>query len=232
MRAAVVQFPGSNADFDAFYTLSRVLGVPTKYVFHKDPELPPGTDLVVLPGGLLLRRLPPLRRHRALRPIMAAVRRHADRGGLSWASATGFRSSPRRGSSRRAHPQRAPALRVPRRDPPGRRPTGPSPKGPPRRDLRLPIAHAEGRYQADAATIGARARRPRGASATSRGPDGLPWNPNGSLHDIAGIYGGPRRNVLGLMPHPERASEPPRQRRRRAWSSTPPCARPRALKSR
>jgi len=51
MRAAVVQFPGSNADFDAWHTLQHVVGVATEYVFHKSPSLPAGVDLVVLPGG-------------------------------------------------------------------------------------------------------------------------------------------------------------------------------------
>ena len=95
--------------------------------------------------------------------------------------------------------------------------------------LRLPIAHAEGRYQADEATLaaargeGARGLPLRPAAA----PDArLPANPNGSLHDIAGLYGGPRRNVLGLMPHPERMRRAHPRRHRRPPLFHPPCAPP------
>ena len=76
--------------------------------------------------------------------------------------------------------------------------------------LRLPIAHAEGRYQADAATLSALSREEGVAFryCDRKGAVTTEANPNGSLEGIAGIYGGPRRNVLGLMPHPERMSEP------------------------
>ena len=74
---------------------------------------------------------------------------------------------------------------------------------------RLPIAHGEGRYQADAQTL----RRLEGEGriglryCTGDGAIDDRANPNGSMHGIAGVYGGPRRNVFGLMPHPERMSE-------------------------
>jgi phosphoribosylformylglycinamidine synthase len=76
--------------------------------------------------------------------------------------------------------------------------------------LRLPIAHAEGRYQADHAELEHLAVGDRIALRyCDRGGAVTPEaNPNGSLDNIAGIYGGPARNVLGLMPHPERMSEP------------------------
>jgi phosphoribosylformylglycinamidine synthase subunit PurQ / glutaminase len=86
---------------------------------------------------------------------------------------------------------------------------GPFTSGLPR-VLRLPIAHAEGRYQADPETL--RKLVDERAIALQycdrEGLVGGDANPNGSAMDIAGIYGGPRRNVLGLMPHPERMSEP------------------------
>jgi phosphoribosylformylglycinamidine synthase len=78
------------------------------------------------------------------------------------------------------------------------------------RVLRLPIAHAEGAYYADEPSLGDLEREDLVALRYCN-PDGSTSpaaNPNGSLHDIAGIYGGPSRNVLGLMPHPERMSEP------------------------
>jgi phosphoribosylformylglycinamidine synthase len=76
--------------------------------------------------------------------------------------------------------------------------------------LRLPIAHAEGRFHADEATL-ARLESDHAVGlryCDERGGIGAAANPNGSLSAIAGIYGGPRRNVFGLMPHPERMSQP------------------------
>jgi phosphoribosylformylglycinamidine synthase len=209
MLAAVVQFPGSNADFDAFYTLSRVLGVPTKYVFHKDFELPPGTDLVVLPGGFSYGDYLRCGAIARFAHIMPAVQAHADRGGLLLGICNGFQILTETGIlpgalTRNAHLRfecRDVTLRVDGE--------GAFTQGMRGETLRLPIAHGEGRYQADASTLETLEREGRIALRYAPGPDdGLPWNPNGSLHDIAGIYGGPRRNVLGLMPHPERASEP------------------------
>lgn len=209
MLAAVVQFPGSNADFDAFYTLSRVLGVPTKYVFHKDFELPPGTDLVVLPGGFSYGDYLRCGAIARFAHIMPAVQAHADRGGLLLGICNGFQILTETGIlpgalTRNAHLRfecRDVTLRVDGE--------GAFTQGMRGETLRLPIAHGEGRYQADAATMETLEREGRIALRYAPGTDdGLPWNPNGSLHDIAGIYGGPRRNVLGLMPHPERASEP------------------------
>jgi phosphoribosylformylglycinamidine synthase len=76
--------------------------------------------------------------------------------------------------------------------------------------LRLPIAHADGRYQASAATLKQLEEEQRVALryCDRSGVVTSASNPNGSVDNIAGIYGGPRRNVLGLMPHPERMSEP------------------------
>ncbi len=209
MLAAVVQFPGSNADFDAFYTLSRVLGVPTKYVFHKDSALPPGTDLVVLPGGFSYGDYLRCGAIARFAHIMPAVQAHADRGGLLLGICNGFQILTETGIlpgalTRNAHLRfecRDVTLRVDGE--------GAFTQGMRGETLRLPIAHGEGRYQADAVTLETLEREGRIALRYAPGPDdGLAWNPNGSLHDIAGIYGGPRRNVLGLMPHPERASEP------------------------
>jgi phosphoribosylformylglycinamidine (FGAM) synthase-like amidotransferase family enzyme len=76
--------------------------------------------------------------------------------------------------------------------------------------LRLPIAHAEGRYQADETTLRDLEKTGRVALryCDAEGNVTPQANPNGSLSSIAGIYGGPKKNVLGLMPHPERMSEP------------------------
>ena len=147
MRAAVVQFPGSNADFDAYQALSHALGVVTAYAFHKDAALPAGTDLVVLPGGFSYGDYLRAGAIARLAPIMADVRRHADRGGFVLGICNGFQVLTEAGMlpgalTRNTH------LRFECRDvfvtPAG---SGPFTDGLPR-VLRLPIAHADGRYQA------------------------------------------------------------------------------------
>ncbi len=208
MRAAVIQFPGSNADFDAYHCLAHVVGVATEYVFHKSHELPAGTDLVVLPGGFSYGDYLRCGAIARFANVMAAVRAHVDRGGLVLGICNGFQILTEAGLlpgalTRNAH------LRFECRDVTVRVDAdGPFTQELRGRALRLPIAHAEGRYQADAATLDALEREGRVAFRYVAGGTDAPHNPNGSLRDIAGLYGGPRRNVLGLMPHPERAAEP------------------------
>lgn len=211
MRAAVVQFPGSNADFDAYQALSHTLGVTTAYAFHKDAALPAGTDLVVLPGGFSYGDYLRAGAIARLAPIMADVRRHADRGGFVLGICNGFQVLTEAAMlpgalTRNAH------LRFECRDVTVRVDAdGPFTLDLRGRTLRLPIAHAEGRYHADADTLAALERDRRIAFRyvpSGLADDGLPANPNGSAHDIAGLYGGPRRNILGLMPHPERRCDP------------------------
>ncbi len=208
MLAAVIQFPGSNADFDAFHTLSHVVGVRTEYVFHKSASLPAGVDLVVLPGGFSYGDYLRCGAIARFANVMGPVRAHADRGGLVLGICNGFQILTEAGVLPGALTRNA-NLRFECRDVCVRvEADGPFTQDLRGRTLRLPIAHAEGRYQADEATLDALEREGRVAFRYVEGPDGAPANPNGALHDIAGLYGGPRRNVLGLMPHPERASEP------------------------
>lgn len=202
MKAVVVQFPGSNADWDAMRALRDVANVPTEFVFHKAATLPAGTDLVVLPGGFAHGDYLRCGAIARFSPIMADVRRHAERGGFLLGICNGFQVLTEAvllpgALTRNAHLRfecRDVRVRV---DADGVFTTGMAGD-----ELRIPIAHAEGRYQADEATIAELERDKRVAFRY------VGDNPNGSIHDIAGIYGGPKRNVLGLMPHPERACEP------------------------
>jgi phosphoribosylformylglycinamidine synthase I len=202
MKAVVVQFPGSNADWDAMRALRDVVNVPTEFVFHKTAELPSGTDLVVLPGGFAHGDYLRCGAIARFSPVMAAVRRHAERGGFLLGICNGFQILTEAGLlpgalTRNEH------LRFECRDVRVRVDAeGPFTVGMQGEELRIPIAHAEGRYQADPATLEA-LERDRLVAFRYVGD-----NPNGSARDIAGLYGGPRRNVLGLMPHPERACEP------------------------
>jgi phosphoribosylformylglycinamidine synthase I len=209
MHATVVVFPGSNADAEMIHTLRDVVGVPTATAWHRDAELPAGTDLVALPGGFAYGDYLRCGAIARTSPIVAAVRRHAERGGWVLGVCNGFQILTEAGLlpgalTRNAH------LRFECRDvfvTPAA--AGPFTTGLPR-VLRLPIAHAEGRYQASAETL-ARLEGEGRVALRYCDRDGAVTreaNPNGSLDNIAGIYGGARRNVLGLMPHPERMSEP------------------------
>jgi phosphoribosylformylglycinamidine synthase len=208
MRAAVIVFPGSNADSEMIRTLRDGVGVDTSVVWHRDTELPAGTDLVAVPGGFSHGDYLRCGAIAQTSPIVAAIRRHAERGGYVLGVCNGFQILTEAGLlpgalTRNAH------LRFECRDiyvTPAA--DGPFTRGLPR-TLRLPIAHADGRYQASAATLldlaaGSRIAFRYSDASGAITPDA---NPNGSVESIAGVYGGPRRNVLGLMPHPERNSE-------------------------
>jgi phosphoribosylformylglycinamidine synthase I len=209
MRACVVVFPGSNADTEMIHTLRDVCGTSTTIAWHTDSALPPGTDLVALPGGFSFGDYLRAGAIAKVSPIGPALRAHAQRGGWLLGVCNGFQILTELGLlpgalTRNAH-QRFECgncfVKV----------TCAGPFTPKPEDVwMLPIAHGEGRYQADERTL----RRLEdeglvGLRYSSRDGELVEAaNPNGSLHGIAGVYGGPRRNIFGLMPHPERMSEP------------------------
>lgn len=204
MRAAVVVFPGSNADAEMIRTLRSVCGIPTEVAWHKDAALPAGTDLVVLPGGFSFGDYLRSGAIAKASAIMKDVRRHAERGGLVLGVCNGFQilveSELLPGAlARNAHLRfSCHEVFVTAR---GRGPFTHAIVG---RTLRLPIAHGEGRYVPDPK----RAPDVAFTYTDAAGVETPAANPNGSHASIAGIYGGPSSNVLGLMPHPERMSEP------------------------
>lgn len=208
MRACVVVFPGSNADAEMIHTLRDVCGAETRVAWHTDAELPARTDLVAIPGGFSYGDYLRTGAIAKVSPILRAIRGHAQRGGYVLGVCNGFQILTESGLlpgalTRNAH-QRFECgdwhVKV-------------SAEGAFTRSLgdvwKLPIAHGEGRYQADEATLD----RLEGEGliglryCASDGAVDERSNPNGSLRAVAGIYGGPRRNVFGLMPHPERMSE-------------------------
>jgi phosphoribosylformylglycinamidine synthase len=208
MHATVVVFPGSNADAEMIHTLRDLVGMATSVAWHKDGDLPQPTDLIAIPGGFSYGDYLRCGAIAKVSPIMPAIRRHAERGGYVLGVCNGFQILTEAGLLPGALTQNQ-HLRFECRDvfvkrgAAGPFTTGVSPV------LRLPIAHAEGRYQADAPTLLDLEQSDRIAlrycdPAGNVIPEA---NPNGSVASIAGIYGGPRKNVLGLMPHPERMSE-------------------------
>jgi phosphoribosylformylglycinamidine synthase I len=208
MKVAVVVFPGSNADWDALHAVRDVLGADARYVFHKEPRLG-SVDAVVIPGGFSYGDYLRCGAIARFSPIAGSIQRFAADGGPVLGICNGFQVLTEMGLlpgalTRNAHLRfecRDVWVRVDAEGPF----TSAIEKG---TVLRLPIAHAEGRYHCDAETL-ARLEGEGRVAFRYASPDGTAdeaANPNGSLANIAGIYG-EQRNVLGLMPHPERASE-------------------------
>ena len=209
MRFAVVVFPGSNCDHDAEYAVGEVLGQDVTMVWHKDTSLG-DADAVILPGGFSYGDY--LRTGAVARfsPIMSRVAEFAGRGGLVIGICNGFQvlleagllpGGMRRNSGLKFICEHV-YLRVEQTDTPFTRDAVVG------QVLRIPIAHGEGNYYADPETMRSlEANRQVVFRYTS--PEGgrdEAWNVNGSIDAIAGICN-ETRNVVGLMPHPERACE-------------------------
>jgi phosphoribosylformylglycinamidine synthase len=207
MRAAVVLFPGLNADAEMIRTL-QLAGADVTTVWHGDTSLPAGTDLVAIPGGFSYGDYLRCGAIAKVGPIMRAVSEHAARGGFVLGVCNGFQILTECGLlpgalTRNAHLRfecRDVFVKVEAEGPYAAKAGA---------VLRLPIAHGEGRYQASPAVLARLQGEGRIALvySTREGAVTGEANPNGSALNIAGIYGGPSKNVLGLMPHPERMSE-------------------------
>lgn len=210
MRAAVIVFPGSNCDRDVALALRQVTGRPALMVWHKDAELPPA-DLIVVPGGFSFGDYLRCGAIAAHSPVMHAVRDRAVAGVPVLGICNGFQILTEAGLLPGVLLRNA-GLRFVCRDVHLRVETERTPftagyrRG---QVIRLPIAHNEGNYFADADTVARLFDEDRVAfryvPAPDAGPDAC-GNPNGSLGDIAGVLG-EGRNVLGMMPHPERLAD-------------------------
>jgi phosphoribosylformylglycinamidine synthase len=210
MNFAVLQFPASNCDQDAIHALRNVLGHSARYVWHKETSLA-DADAVIVPGGFSYGDYLRCGAIARFSPVMQAVKQFADHGGLVLGICNGFQVLTEAGL--------LPGALVRNRDLQFhcehiflKTVTSDSPftnKIPAGKSLKIPIAHGEGCYFADESTLVAfKANNQilwQYCSATGDVTEGA--NPNGSLLNIAGICN-QRRNVAGLMPHPERASEP------------------------
>jgi len=213
MKFGVVQFPGSNCDADACYAIGSVIGAPVELIWHQSEEIS-GFDAIVLPGGFSYGDYLRTGAIARFSPVMNAVSRFARSGGLVLGICNGFqilleagllpgamlRNQRLRFLCRQVH------IRVEQTDTPFTCAARPG------QILKMPIAHMEGNYFCDAATLADLERNhqilfryvhPDGRDA---GPNDFEANPNGSLAAIAGICSH-ERNVAGLMPHPERATE-------------------------
>jgi phosphoribosylformylglycinamidine synthase len=201
MKFGVIVFPGSNCDHDAWYAINRNLGQPAVFIWHDSSSLG-DIDAVILPGGFAYGDYLRCGAIAKFSPVMGAVRKFAAEGGLVLGICNGFQILVEAGLLPGALIRnrnlkficREVRLRTGTLDSPF---TGGAQPG---QILRMPIAHGEGCYIADERTLDE-------LEAEDRIAFRYVENPNGSLRDIAGILNA-RRNVLGLMPHPERAAEP------------------------
>ena len=201
MRFGVIVFPGSNCDHDAWYAVNQNLGHRAEFIWHDSATLG-DIDAVILPGGFAYGDYLRCGAIAKFSPVMAAVRKFAADGGLVLGICNGFQILVEAGLLPGAL-MRNRNLKFICREVRLRTETLDSPftaAAEPGQILRMPIAHGEGCYVADEQTLDELESEDRVAF---RYVD----NPNGSMRDIAGILNA-RRNVLGLMPHPERATEP------------------------
>jgi phosphoribosylformylglycinamidine synthase len=200
MRAAVIVFPGSNCDRDAAEAVRLTTGQPAAMVWHGAEELP-DVDLIILPGGFSYGDYLRTGAMAAHSPIMRTVKQRAEQGVHVLGICNGFqilcetqllpgillRNSHLKFNSKTV------GLRIANNN------TAFTRAYQPEQTLHIPVAHGDGNYFADAATL-----------ATLRANNQIIFrytdNPNGSADDIAGICNA-RGNVMGLMPHPERAME-------------------------
>jgi phosphoribosylformylglycinamidine synthase I len=210
MNASVIVFPGSNCDRDVKVALEKVTGAPVSLVWHGDAAVP-ASDLIVLPGGFAYGDYLRTGAMAAHSPIMRDVVAKAKAGTPVLGICNGFqvlceagllpgvlmRNASLRFVCRDVH------LRVEQTDTPFTSSYG--------RDevIRIPVAHGEGNYFADRATLEELEAEGRVVFryVDARGEVTAAANPNGAQRNIAGICDG-RRRVLGMMPHPERLFEP------------------------
>ena len=201
LRAGVLVYPGSNCDRDLAVAL-RGAGAEVTMVWHKDADLPSGLDLVAIPGGFSFGDYLRCGAIAARAPIMRAVVDFADAGGHVLGVCNGFQVLIEAGLLPGTLMRNAGlrfvcatvGLGVGTIESPF---TGVYHPG---EAIRIPVAHHDGNYIADPETL-----------ARLEGEDRIAFryleNPNGSIHDIAGILS-PNRRILGMMPHPERAVDP------------------------
>ncbi len=209
MTFAVIVFPGSNCDHDAYHAARHVLGQDARFVWHRDTSLQ-GADVVILPGGFSHGDYLRTGAIARFSPIMKTVAEFAEAGGPLLGICNGFQvllecgllpGAMLRNRDVKFHCEFL-GVRVERTDTPF---TTRCHEG---QVLRIPIAHGEGNYFAppDVIQMLERDRRVIFRYADDTGEVTPEANPNGSVNNIAGICS-ERRNVVGLMPHPERACE-------------------------
>ena len=209
MKFVVLQFPGSNCDQDCVHVLRNVLGHSVRLLWHKESSLG-DTDAVVLPGGFSYGDYLRTGAIARFSPVMSAVQQFANNGGLVLGICNGFQILCESGLlpgalvRNRSLQFRCEHVHLKTLN----RQTAFTSKVPVRKYMRIPVAHGDGSYFADADTLKSLKRNNRilWQYVDAKGKPDENANPNGSIENIAGICN-EKGNVAGLMPHPERASE-------------------------
>ena len=210
MKFGIVTFPGSNCDYDAYRAVVDALGEEAVYLWHKDHDLQ-SADVVILPGGFSYGDYLRAGAIARFSPIMREVVAHAERGGPVLGICNGFQIACEAGLLpgallRNASLKFVCAPICLRAENTNTMFTSGYSNG---QIITLPIAHGDGRFSADDETLDR--LEGEGHIAFRYAPDTLQaaetYNPNGSMRDIAGIVSA-RGNVLGMMPHPDRAVDP------------------------
>jgi phosphoribosylformylglycinamidine synthase subunit PurQ / glutaminase len=210
IKFGVVVFPGSNCDHDAYYACKKVMGQQTEFLWHKEADLH-DVDVVILPGGFSYGDYLRCGAIARFSPVMKEVVRFAQRGGLVLGICNGFQILLEAGllpgvllrNASLRFVCREINIRVENEETAFTRSSR-------RGDvLAIPVAHGDGNYFADADTIKRLEEHSQVVFryCTQHGEITDEANPNGSLNNIAGIVN-ERGNVLGMMPHPERAADP------------------------
>jgi phosphoribosylformylglycinamidine synthase subunit PurQ / glutaminase len=210
MQFGVIVFPGSNCDDDMIHAIGEVIHQPVVKIWHKDTALPMGIECVIVPGGFSYGDYVRAGAIARFSPIMKAVVAFAERGGLVWGVCNGFQilceAGLLPGVLLRNSGQKFICKNVFLKPMTQKSPitSGLDLK----KALKIPIAHAEGRFYADQATLDKMERNHQilFKYCDENGKITAESNPNGAERNIAGICN-ETRNVFGMMPHPERASE-------------------------
>jgi len=210
MKFGIIIFPGTWSDRDCYYALHDVLGQEASYIWHKETQLS-GYDCVILPGGFSYGDYLRVGAIARFCPIMTAVEQFAHDGGLVIGICNGFQILCEAGllpgvllpSNHLQYRCQWVNLRV---EDNSSSFTSKCEKG---QVLKIPISHYEGNYYADEATLAQLESKHQVVFrySTPSGEVTKEVNPNGSLHNVAGIVN-KEGNVMGMMPHPERACEP------------------------
>ena len=210
MKFGIVTFPGSNCDYDAYRAVIDGIGEQAMYLWHKDHDLS-GCDVIILPGGFSYGDYLRAGAIARFSPIMREVSAHAERGGPVLAICNGFQIACEAGLLPGALLRNASLKFVsqPVRLSVETAETMFTSEYEQGAIITLPVAHGDGRYTADDETLNRLEGDGQVVFRYVSGPGDADdwWNPNGSMRAIAGIQNG-AGNVLGMMPHPERAIDP------------------------
>lgn len=209
MKAGIIVFPGSNCDADCYHVVSKVQGIPTEYIWHKETRLN-NFDFLIIPGGFSYGDYLRCGAIAKFSPIMNEVRSFAQKGGRVIGICNGFQiliesgllPGTLRPNNNLQFICESVNLLLNENTSPWTQ------KGKPGKSYQMPIAHNDGNYFIDEDGLKGLQDKNQIVFQYS-GPDGrvnTEFNPNGSVANIAGICN-EQGNVLGMMPHPERASE-------------------------